>query len=115
MSPEYPFEIRPLSVEEGGGYLIQFPDLQGCISDGETPEEAVHNGMAALEGWLETRQELGLPIPVPYSAQNEPVKLVARLPRTLHSQLTARAKQEGVSLNTLLIMLLAQNSARASA
>ncbi len=115
MNPQYPFEIRPLSATEGGGYLIQFPDLQGCMSDGETPEEAVQNGLAALEGWLETRQELGLPIPAPYSANNEPIKLVARLPRSLHSQLTIQAKQEGVSLNTLLIMLLAQNTPRASA
>ncbi len=115
MNLQYPFEIRPLSDSEGGGYLIQFPDLQGCISDGETPEEAVQNGMVALTGWLETRQELGLPIPVPHSAQNEPVKFVARLPRSLHSRLTAQAKQEGISLNTLLIMLLAQNAPRASA
>jgi antitoxin HicB len=34
--PEYPFTIRHLSKEEGGGYLIEFPDLPGCMSDGET-------------------------------------------------------------------------------
>jgi antitoxin HicB len=113
MNLEYPFEIRPLTHAEGGGYLIRFPDLPGCISDGETPEEALTNGADALEGWLETRREQGLPIPAPLS-DNEPIKLVARLPRSLHSNLTSQAKREGVSLNTLLIMLLAQNSARAS-
>ncbi len=113
MNLEYPFEIRPLTHAEGGGYLIRFHDLPGCISDGETPEEALVNGADALEGWLETRREQGLPIPLPL-ADNEPVKLVARLPRSLHSNLTSQAKREGVSLNTLLIMLLAQNSARAS-
>ncbi len=34
---EYPFEMRPLTEEEGGGWLIIFPDLPGCMSDGETP------------------------------------------------------------------------------
>ena len=37
----YPFKIRLLSKEEGGGYLISFPDFNECISDGETPEEAI--------------------------------------------------------------------------
>ena len=33
---EYPFITRPLADEEGGGYLIEFPDLPGCMADGET-------------------------------------------------------------------------------
>jgi antitoxin HicB len=104
---KYPFEIRPLTPNEGGGYLISFPDLPNCISDGETPEEALQNGMEALEGWIATRQELGLEVPSP-STVASPVKLVARLPKSLHQNLTKRAKQEGISLNTLLIMLLSQ-------
>jgi antitoxin HicB len=110
MNLEYPFEIRPLNAKEGGGYQIRFPDLPHCISDGETPEEAMQNGMDALKGWIETRRELGLDIPLPNSAELEPIKLVARLPRSLHHSLTNRAKQEGVSLNTLLIMLLSAQS-----
>lgn len=45
--PEYPgyaFMLRPLSTEEGEGWLISYPDLPGCMSDGETPEEALANG-----------------------------------------------------------------------
>ena len=37
---DYPSEIRPLSADEGGGYLISYPDFSDCISDGETVEEA---------------------------------------------------------------------------
>ena len=33
---KYPFEIRKLSKEDGGGYLISYPDFKECISDGET-------------------------------------------------------------------------------
>jgi len=29
---EYRFTVRPLSEDEGGGYLIEFPDLPGCMS-----------------------------------------------------------------------------------
>ena len=41
---KYPFTIRPLSAEDGGGFLIEYPDLPGCHSDGETPEQAIVNG-----------------------------------------------------------------------
>jgi len=33
---DYPFEIRPLASEEGGGFLISFTHFAECISDGET-------------------------------------------------------------------------------
>lgn len=35
---EYPFTIRALADNEGGGYLLEFPDLPGCMADGETSE-----------------------------------------------------------------------------
>jgi hypothetical protein len=34
--------------DEGGGYLIEFPDLPGCMSDGATIEEAITNGIDAI-------------------------------------------------------------------
>ena len=46
---DYPFEVRPLTEEEGGGYLVSFPDFAECISDGETVEEAIENGQDALK------------------------------------------------------------------
>jgi antitoxin HicB len=48
------FEIRPLTPDEGGGYLIEFPDFPGCMSDGETPEEAIREGADALRSYRET-------------------------------------------------------------
>ena len=37
---EYPVVIEPLSKDDGGGFAAIVPDLPGCMSDGETPEEA---------------------------------------------------------------------------
>jgi antitoxin HicB len=31
---QYQFTVRPLSEEEGGGYLVEYPDIPGCMSDG---------------------------------------------------------------------------------
>ncbi len=103
---EYPFEVRPLSKEEGGGYSIYFPDLPGCWSDGTTPEEAIENGRDALQSWLAVAQEFGDDIPGPFSAVSG--RFVQRVPRSLHARLIARAKAEGVSLNTLVVSLVSQ-------
>ena len=45
---EYQIVIVPLSAEDGGGYAAYLPDVPGCMSDGETPEEAALNVQDAL-------------------------------------------------------------------
>jgi predicted RNase H-like HicB family nuclease len=62
---EYPVLISPLSMEDGGGFLETVPDLLGCMSDGETPEEAVTNVQDAILTWIEAARELGREIPAP--------------------------------------------------
>jgi antitoxin HicB len=59
----YPFTIRPLSREDGGGFLIEYPDIPGCMSDGETPRAAILNGRDALKSALRTLRGFGDPIP----------------------------------------------------
>ena len=41
------FRIETLSDEDGGGFLISYPNLAGCVSDGETTEEAMEMGTNA--------------------------------------------------------------------
>jgi antitoxin HicB len=103
---EYPFEMRPLSEEEGGGWLIVYPDLPGCMSDGETLEEAMANGEDALECWLQACREAGREIPLPGRGRDS--KFSPRIPRSLHARLVSMAKQEGVSMNTLVASFLAE-------
>lgn len=44
----YPYEIAPLPEDEGGGYVVSFVDIPGCIGVGDTPEEAVADGQLAV-------------------------------------------------------------------
>jgi antitoxin HicB len=104
--PKYPFDIRILSEDEGGGYLITFPDLPGCMSDGDTIEEAIHNGAEAEAAWLKATTQWGDAIPKPGEPQRG--RFVQRLPKSLHARLAARAKQEGVSMNTLVTAYIAE-------
>ena len=109
-SLDYPFEMRPLSDAEGGGWLIGFPDLPGCMSDGDTPEEAIENGKDAVSAWILARRESGLPIPAPGDAFSG--KFITRVPRSLHARLAARAKLEGVSMNALVASFIAEGLGR---
>ena len=67
MIPDVPHHstIRPLPDDEGGGYLVEFPELPGCMSDGATIEEAITNGLDAMRGWIEAMRAEGHPIPAP--------------------------------------------------
>jgi len=109
---DYPFEIRPLLPEDGGGFLISFPDFSDCISDGETVEEAVKNGKQALKATIAALKAKELPVPAPNSGGVASGKFVARVPKTVHAQLATRAKAEGVSLNTLVLTFIAQGLGR---
>jgi antitoxin HicB len=62
---EYGILIEPLSAEDGGGFLATVPDLPGCMSDGETPQEAIENVYDAINCWIEAAREMGRPIPRP--------------------------------------------------
>ena len=108
---EYPFTIRHLLDEEGGGYFIEFPDLPGCMSDGETVDEAIENGQGAIQAWIEAAKEMNRPIPKPGELENQSGKWVQRVPKSIHLRLATRAKEEGVSLNTLVIMMLSESLA----
>lgn len=107
---EYRFTIRPLTTDEGGGYLIEFPDLPGCMSDGETVEEAIANGMDAKRDWITAMIGAGRPVPPPTmeAAEGYSGKWVLRTPKSLHRDLAERARQEGVSLNALAVAMLAR-------
>ena len=104
---KYPVEIRPLTPGEGGGWLAMFPDLPGCMGDGDTPEAAIADGFSAAQSWLAVAQKNGDPIPLP-GMGGESGRFVARVPKSLHNRLVARAKQEGVSMNTFLVSLIAE-------
>jgi antitoxin HicB len=62
---EYAVRIERLSDSDGGGYLATVPDLPGCVSDGETPEEALKNVQEAIESWIEAAREWKQDIPKP--------------------------------------------------
>jgi antitoxin HicB len=80
------------------------------MSDGESPEAAIANGREAVADWIKAVRAAGRDIPAP----GEPAsgKFIARVPRSMHARLSARAKQEGVSMNALVSTFLAESLGR---
>lgn len=46
-------------------FVVEVPELAGCMADGATVEEAVQNSEVIIEEWIETAKELGRDIPEP--------------------------------------------------
>jgi predicted RNase H-like HicB family nuclease len=46
-------------------FVVEVPELPGCMADGASYEEAVANAQAVIQEWMETAKTLGRPIPEP--------------------------------------------------
>jgi antitoxin HicB len=88
--------------------LIEFPDLPGCMSDGETIEEAIENGRDAMTCWMAAAKATDRVIPRPGELEKQSGKWVQRVPKSIHLRLVEKAEEEGVSLNTLVITIIAE-------
>lgn len=59
----YPAKIK--YIAEDKAYLVEFPGLPGCLTEGGTLEEAKHNAKEALTGYLVSIFERNIKIPMP--------------------------------------------------
>ena len=51
--------------EEDDCFVVEVPELPGCMADGPTYEEALRNAETVVQEWIETAQNLGREIPIP--------------------------------------------------
>ena len=95
------------------GVMAKVAEWPGCMTAGDTREEALAHIGDAMRDWVEARLEDGLDIPEPAAAFSG--KLLLRLPRDLHRDADRRAKAEGVSLNQWLGTAIARELGPAEA
>jgi antitoxin HicB len=91
------------------GYLAEAPDLAGCVTAGETEEQALANLREAMAAWLDSTLAGGgeVPEPRPEPGAQASGRMLVRMPPSLQAQLVVRAAQEGVSANQMAVTLLA--------
>jgi len=51
--------------DEDQAFVVEVPELPGCMADGSTYREAVANAERIIEEWIQTAQELGREVPIP--------------------------------------------------
>jgi predicted RNase H-like HicB family nuclease len=59
----FKYEIIIWWSEEDGLYLVEVPELAGCMADGASYEEAVANVQVVIREWIETARDLGREVP----------------------------------------------------
>ena len=59
------YELIIYWSEEDSTFIVEVPELPGCMADGQTYQEAVTNVEIVIQEWIETARELGRSIPSP--------------------------------------------------
>ena len=109
MSLPYRMEIVPDTCE--GGFVVNYPDLPGCITVGDSIADAIENAEDAKRAWLAAAIEDGIEIAEPESIEDYSGQFKLRIPKTLHRALARHAKEEGTSMNQYCLYLLSRNDA----
>ena len=105
------YRMEIIRDSDEGGFVASYPDLPGCITCGETEEEALKDALDAKKAWLEAALEENIEIPEPDSLEAYSGQFKLRLPRSLHRALAEHSQREGISMNQYCVYLLAKNDA----
>jgi predicted RNase H-like HicB family nuclease len=59
------YELIIYWSKEDEAFVVEVPELPGCMADGASYEEAVANAQVVITEWIQTARQIGLPIPEP--------------------------------------------------
>ena len=99
-------------ADPDGGYVVVFPDLPGCMTQGDTLDEVRRMAEEARALWIEAEYDTdpnGIPLPSYPDDCGGEVSL--KIPKSLHRSLAESAEEEGVSLNEYATTLLTRGEA----
>ena len=65
MDTDIKYELVVYWSKEDEAYIVEVPELPGCMADGRTYEEAIKNSLTVIREWIETAKELNRKIPKP--------------------------------------------------
>ena len=61
----YRYELIVFFSDDDQTYVVEIPELPGCMADGKTYEEAIQNAQVVISEWIDTAQSIGREIPQP--------------------------------------------------
>jgi antitoxin HicB len=105
-----------LKRDEEGDFIARIKEFEGCVADGQDEMEALGNLEHVKELWIQTALKANQAVPLPEEDDELPSgKFLTRVPRSLHKNLIDIAEREGVSLNQLVTVALAEVAGRKAA
>lgn len=106
-----PYQMNIIPDLQQGGYIISFAELPGCITYGDTLQEALDLVDDCKRSWFAgcINSHYEIPEPDIYNDYSGQFKL--RIPKKLHKDLAINAKKEGISMNQYCLYLLSSNNA----
>ncbi len=110
----YSILLHVVEDEDKKYWIAEVPELPGCKSHGSTVEEAVRNVEEAKKDWIIDSLEEGEEVPIPIERDRFSGKTIVRMSRSLHRALSLMAESEKLSLNQLMITILAKEVGRLS-
>lgn len=110
---KYGFTVEMIESEGRKFWVAKSKDLEYCVGQGDTCDEAIKELEQNELVWLEMAEEDGEKIPEP--SINHVLtfsgKFTVRLSKSLHERAAKRAEQEGVSLNSFIVEAVAEKIA----
>jgi RNA polymerase sigma-B factor len=94
--------VRDHGNAEGHEWTARAEELPGCEAHGNSIEEAIHGIEAAIEKWIEEARAKGREVPDPRNEASYSGRIMLRMPRSLHAELSAAAERQEVSLNQFI-------------
>ncbi len=95
-------------------YFVEFPELAGCITEGETEIKALEHALKVKDEWIQMALDAGWTIPEPTHPLETSGRVTFRPPKSIHKKLLERAEEEGVSLNQLILTYVSEGLERAN-
>ena len=94
--------FRDNEQAEGRAWRAHAEELPGCEAHGDTIEAAVRGVEGAIDEWIDDAVAHGQELPEPRSAASYSGRLMLRMPRSLHAELSRAAERDDVSLNRFI-------------
>ena len=106
---EYPIKLYKEHEENDSYWVAEHPDFPGCMTHGNTKEEAISNLDDAKISWIYTALSRGMSIPEPGAKSDIDDcsgRILLRVPKELHYRLLQKATEDDTSLNQELLFLI---------
>jgi antitoxin HicB len=112
MGLPYSILLHEVEDESEKYWIAEVPELPGCKSHGSTVEEAVNSVKEAKKDWILNSLKSEEEVPIPIERDKYSGKLLVRMSHSLHKSLAVMADAEKLSLNQLIVTILAKEVGR---